>query len=246
MVASIGAFVKEQLNINFWYGTAITALICYIMFLKDFKGIKIISCILVPLIIIGIIFLGISDYSEISLNIDYKPINTMSYTGNWFISAILYASYNSLILIPILINFKNYNLSKKEVYGLGICTFLILGVLMILIYRINNIFYPEIMNVELPNMLFARLLSNKMKYFYCIVLVSSIFTTAISCGFSFLNMRSKENYERNAFLICLIAFLCAGIGFSNMINICFPIFGYIGAFQILLILITSKNGVNNK
>ena len=66
--------------------------------------------------------------------------------------------------------------------------------------------------------------------------ISAIFTTAFSCGFSFLNMRNRKNYERNALLICIVAFLCSGIGFSNMINICFPVFGYLGIFQILFLI----------
>ena len=49
-------------------------------------------------------------------------------------------------------------------------------------------------------------------------------------------MRKKENYEKDALLVCLFAFVCAKFGFSNMINVCFPLFGYFGIFQIVLIL----------
>lgn len=247
MVSAIGAFASEQLNINFWYGSAFAASICYTMFLNKFKGLEIISCVLVPLIIIGIIVLGISDYQGLSIDTNYLKINEVTnYTGNWLLSAILYASYNSLILVPILLNFRNYNLSKIKIIGLGIGTTLILGILMFLIYRINNIFYPDIMNVELPNMMLAGLLSNEIKYAYGLVMLAAIFTTAFSCGFSFLNMRDKKHYERNAFIMCVISLFCARVGFSNMINICFPIFGYLGIFQIILILITLKNGEGNK
>ena len=115
MISGVGAFFKEQLNINFWYGTAFAASICYTMFLNKFKGIEIISCILVPLIIIGIVFIGISDYKEISINT--MEMNDFSnYTGNYFISAILYATYNSLILVPILLNFRTYNFSRIKIY----------------------------------------------------------------------------------------------------------------------------------
>lgn len=117
MISAIGAFVEEQLNINFWYGSALAASICYTMFLNKFKGIEIISLGLVPLIIIGIVFLGISDYQGISINITKEVIDVNNnYTGNWLLAAILYASYNSLILVPILLNFKNYNFSKINIY----------------------------------------------------------------------------------------------------------------------------------
>ena len=117
---------------------------------------------------------------------------------------------------------------------------------MFLIYNVNNIFYPDIMAVELPNMLIAGLLSNRIKLVYALVMIAAIFTTAFSCGFSFLNMRNKKYYERNAFIMCIAAFFCAKIGFSNMINTCFPIFGYFGIFQIIVVVTTLKNGEDKK
>ena len=109
MVSCVGAFFNEHLGINFWLGTAIATSICYVMFLKSFKGIEIISCALVPLIIIGIVILGIYEYAGTEmLQYTKEGIETAHYTGNFIISAILYASYNSLILIPILVNFEEY------------------------------------------------------------------------------------------------------------------------------------------
>ena len=234
-------FAKEQLNISFVFGTAIASFICYTMFLGNFKSIEVISSFLVPVIILGIVILGISDYEGISKEFLPNYITSdINYKGNWLVSSILYASYNSLILIPILINLKKYNLSRFKVLMLGVATFFILGILMFFIYKVNAIFYPNIMLVELPNMMYASLLSSLIKNFYSVVIIAAIFTTAFSCGFSFLNMLNKKNYKRNALLLCIVSFFCSGIGFSNMINICFPIFGYLGIFQIVC-LIYRKN-----
>ena len=247
MVSGVGAFCEEQLNINFWHGAAFAAAISYAMFLNKFKAIESISCLLVPFIVIGIIVLGFSNYEglEIIGNVRNMQISNGN-TGNFFLSSVLYASYNSLIVIPILINFKKYNLSSKKVFIIGAMTSAILCFLMILIYNINNLFYPEIVGVELPNMMLASLLSNKIKIAYGIVMLIAIFTTAFSCGFSFLEMREKRNYEKNALIMCIVAFAVSKIGFSNMINICFPIFGFFGIFQIILILVIGCRGVRNE
>ena len=235
MISGVGAFFCEQLNINFWIGTGFASAVSYAMFLNKFKGIETFSLILVPLIILGILVLGFSNYDGIEIandtNIEIKEKNS------FLLSGILYASYNSLILIPILINFRKYSLSKEKIFLIGGLTSLILGSLMLIIYYINNLFYPEITSVELPNMLLASLLSNKLKMAYGLVLLSAIFTTAFSSGFSFLEMRKKDNYEKNALLICIIAFICARFGFSNMMNVCYPLFGYSRNFS---------NNINNK
>ena len=143
---------------------------------------------------------------------------------------ILYASYNSLILVPILINLKKYNFENKKVIWIGIFTSFILGVLMLVIYNVNNMFYPDIVSKELPNMYIASLFSNNFKIAYGFVMLMAIFTTAFSSGFNFLEMRKKENYERNALIISLLALVCSRIGFSNLINFCFPLFGYLRNF----------------
>lgn len=234
MISAVGAFFEEQLNINFWIGTGFASSVSYVMFLNKFKGIERFSMLLVPLILVGILFLGFSNYNGIAIqnniNIDVKE------NSNFILSAILYASYNSLILVPILINFRKYSLSNKKIFLIGVATLVVLGSLMLIIYNTNNLFYPQITVVELPNMLIASLLSKKFKIVYGLVLLSAIFTTAFSSGFSFLEMRKKENYERNALFICVIAFIFAKFGFSNLMNVCYPIFGFLGIFQIILII----------
>ena len=234
MISGVGAFFKEQLNINFWYGTMFASSLSYTVFLNKFKGVESFSLILVPIIIIGILFLGALNYDGVEISKDVTlQINE---SRNFIISSILYASYNSLILIPVLINFLKYDLSKIKIVVLGILVSLILGGLMVIIYRVNNLFYPLITSVELPNMMIASLISKKMKLLYGIVILGAIFTTAFSCGFSFLKMRSHKNYEKNAFVICVLACIFSKVGFSKMIDVCFPLFGYFGMFQIVLII----------
>lgn len=235
MISGVGAFFSEQLGINFWYGTLLAASISYAMFLNRFNGIETFSMFLVPVIIIGILVLGFSNYEEIEIT---KNVGMqINETGNFLISAILYASYNSLILVPILINFKKYNLKNSKILLIGVLVTVILGTLMLLIYNVNNLFYTEISKVELPNMHIASYVSPNFKILYGLVMLMAIFTTAFSCGFSFLEMRKKENYEKNAFIICVGAVVCSRFGFSNMINICFPVFGILGIFQIILIFL---------
>lgn len=148
----------------------------------------------------------------------------------------LYASYNSLLFVPMLINLKKYNLNKRKIFILSILAMIILGSLMFVIYKTNNYFYPEIMSVEMPNMMLASMISMRMKFAYGIIILAAIFTTAFSSGFNFLEMCSNKNYERNVLLLCVVAFFCSKIGFSTMINIFFPLFGYMGFFQIFLIM----------
>lgn len=146
----------------------------------------------------------------------------------------------------MLINLKKYNLNKSQIWILASLTTLVLGLLMALIYKTNDMFYPEIMSIEMPNMMLAAMISPRIRLVYGIVILAAIFTTAFSSGFNFLEMCEKESYEKNALLMCIGAFICSKIGFSTMINIFFPFFGYLGFLQILLILKCLRNREDRK
>lgn len=86
------------------------------------------------------------------------------------------------------------------------------------VYAINKI-YPNIKNI------------------YGIIILISIFTTAISLGISFLKNvpKSKKSYNIIAIAICLSSIIFSKIGFSNLVNSFYPILGVLGAIQIIQI-----------
>lgn len=87
------------------------------------------------------------------------------------------------------------------------------------VYAINNI-WPSIKNI------------------YGIIILISIFTTAISLGISFLKNVSinKKSYNVIAILICASGIIFSRFGFSNLVNLMYPILGVLGLVQIVLII----------
>ena len=78
-----------------------------------------------------------------------------------------------------------------------------------------------------------------LEYIYGIVILGSIFTTAISLGISFLQntVKNKKSYTQIALIMCITSVIISKIGFSNLVNILYPIFGYLGILQIYKIVI---------
>lgn len=79
---------------------------------------------------------------------------------------------------------------------------------------------------------------NIYKYLYGLIILGAIITTEISAGFGFLNNVSKneKKYKLNNKIICLIAIPVSLLGFSNLVNNLYPVFGMLGLIQIFLIL----------
>lgn len=73
-----------------------------------------------------------------------------------------------------------------------------------------------------------------------IVLVLAMYTTAIANGHGVIQNLKVHLPLNETVLIFLVAFagiLGAGMGFSNIVGSIFPIFGYIGLFEIIMILV---------
>lgn len=102
-----------------------------------------------------------------------------------------------------------------------------------------NTFSTKIKNIELPIVYIANTLGTFGKYVYGIVILIAIFTTAVSAGYGFLiNVsKSKKTYLKLATIICLTSILISQLSFSNLVNILYPIFGYLGIIQIIFLLI---------
>lgn len=107
MVAGFSTFFLQEFSISRIAGSIIIAIITYITFLGNINGVIKVNTCLIPTILVLILLLGIKKINT------FQIIETKTNTY-WIISSILYASYNSICLIPILISLKKYIKTKKE------------------------------------------------------------------------------------------------------------------------------------
>lgn len=234
MVAGFATYFLQELNISKWIGAICIVLIAFITFCKNIDGIIRMNTYLIPILIILIIFLGVRKI---------QFVDTIKHTvdlSGWFINSILYASYNSICLVPILISLKKYVKTKKEVSIISVFTMVIMLILSFAIFLLINTFLEQIKNIELPIVYIAKTLGRGAKYIYGITILIAIFTTAISSGYGFIiNVtQNKTTYLIISAIMCICSVFIGQIGFANLINLIYPIFGYLGALQIILILIT--------
>lgn len=235
MVAGFTAYFKQEFDIPYTITVIIITFICYITFMKNIEGITFISTIIVPILIIIIFMLGIkSDLVNEIRQIDLENINI---SIDWISKSIQYASYNSILLIPILISLKKY--TKNNEKKISTITTIIFWCLSIIIYIIM-IRLKNIVNIEMPIVHIANKYGKLYKYTYGIAIIFSIYTTMISEGYSFLNNCANENkkYKMLAIILCASAIFISNLGFSNLINLTYPVFGILGTLQIIYLIIT--------
>lgn len=234
MVAGFATYFIQELNISKWIGAIVIAALTFITLSNSINGVIKINTYLIPIIVLLITFLGIN-------KIEYVQIVSAEQNANslyWIISSVLYASYNSITLIPILISLKKQINTKKESLLISFLVGIIMLILSIIIFLLINTFIEEIHQIEIPIVYIASILGKSFKYIYGLVILIAIFTTAIGSGYGFLTNVTKKRkpYMICAGAICLASILIGQISFSNLVNILYPIFGYLGIAQIIFLI----------
>ena len=154
--------------------------------------------------------------------------------------SIVYASYNLILLIPVLINLKDFLKNRRQIKIISIATSIIISIISICIFFLLIHVDISFSNLDMPVVYVIKNNFPKISKMYGLIILIAIFTTAISIGAGFLNNVSKTNkqYKTFDFLMCLVSVIVANIGFANLVRVLFPMFGYLGIFQIFLILFT--------
>lgn len=234
MIAGFGAYFEQELGINKIIGSVILAILSFVVFMTSVKGVVKVSEILVPILIIFITIIGAINIKDINL-IELENYIIRVNNSNYLLSGILYCSYNSILLIPVLITLKNYIKDKRQIRIIAISTTIILILLSMIIFLLLVKIDVDITKLEMPVAYVVSHMFKILKLTYGFIILGSIFTTAISLGTSFLQntSKSKKGYTQIALFMCIMSAIISTVGFSNLINLLYPIFGYLGLIQIV-------------
>lgn len=234
MIAGFGAYFEQEIGINRLVGSLILAIITFIVFMTSIKGVVKVNELIVTILIGFIFIIGIISIKDTHiLNLENYVIRT-NYT-NFALSAVLYSSYNSILLIPVLITLNNYVKNKKQIFYISfisaIVTILLSVIIFLLLVRVD----VDISKLEMPVVYVVSNMFKILRCIYGVIILGSIFTTAISLGVSFLQntAKNKKSYTQIAIIMCITSVIISKFGFSNLVSLLYPIFGYLGLIQIL-------------
>lgn len=238
MIAGFSSFFKQEYNISTYITSSLLAIFMYFILSHKMSGIIKINVLLVPLLMVAMLFISFKYGNLKALSTEYTKVLPC------MISAILYASYNSITLIPILITLNDLVQRKKEKVIVSILSALFIIILAFGIFGMLINSNMNIKNVELPTIM---ILNNKIeKITYSIAIEVAILTSAVAAGYGVLeNVKEKtivdnNKYKRIVAIMCIISIPISTIGFGNLIKTLYPLFGALGILQIILIL---KNSV---
>ena len=235
MIAGFGAYFEQEMGVNHLIGSLILAILTGIIFFTSVKGVLKVSEMVVPILLIFIIFIGGMNLLTLREN-----INLLETKKGWLLSSIIYSSYNMVLLIPTLISIKNQITKKNNIKYISIFCGMIMSIMFIFIYMLLIKIDIDISSLEMPVVYAIRKFFPKYRIAYAFILLASIFTTAISLGIGFLQniCKNRTSYPHIVVFMCITSLIISNLGFSKLVNLLYPTFGYIGILQILCILLT--------
>ena len=239
MLAGAGAMGQEVLGLPFSIGVILLALLCFIVIMFDMKGIVEINVVATPLLILGAVALGVYSIFQ-----DAAPaVAIINNNAMWPISAVLYASYNMITTIAVLATMSVLVINKKTAvlssFFAGASIALVgLVLALALMFHIGAVH-----DAQLPMLVLGQQFGVFIGYGYAVLLFIAIFTTAATNAYALVAWVSAKKVAKSIkklhakLLIMAAAIIAAHLGFSNMVAVVYPIFGFLGMFIVVAIII---------
>lgn len=142
-------------------------------------------------------------------------------------------------MIPVLISIKGLVNNSNNIKYIAILVSAITSVLLIIVFLFLINIDVDIKQLQMPAVYAINNIWPEIKKIYGIIILISIFTTAISLGISFLKnvSNNKKSFNVISALMCICAVIFSGFGFSNLVNLLYPILGIFGLIQVIQICI---------
>jgi uncharacterized membrane protein YkvI len=106
--------------------------------------------------------------------------------------------------------------------------------------------YKNVASAEIPLLMVVMGYGPFFTGLYMAVLLCAIFSTAATNAFAVVEWcfaRWKIDKKLISALLCAAGLAAAHIGFSNIVGYAYPVFGWLGAFETAVILMTWRRAV---
>ncbi len=241
--AASGSIINEFFSIHKFYGIFFMVIATVLILKFSMKGLFWVNAITVPVMIFVILIMFILSevfFSPINIQVSFAETlnNGMSIHNNIVLSSMLYSGFNILsasgILAPLAIENKKNSFRNGIIVG---AFFLILISIIINYMILNNM--PYISRYDIPLLYIGRIFGKVFQLIILILIWCEMLSTEISSTYSLarsLSQRINCTFSRALFIILCIAIPISVFGFSKLISIIYPIFGFLSFIFLFYII----------
>ena len=226
MLSGSGALLAQSYMLPDPVGIFLLAAVCFLVLSFDLRGIVAANALMVPCMILGILYICVSAAL-------FGTTDVFSFHGitrGILTSAICYVSYNTISAPSVLVPLQG-GMTSKEIRIAAIAGGFSLGLLILVIWASQGMFFDALWDSQLPMLKLAAMAGRLQKKVYTAVLFMAICTTAVSQGFGILQsfpLKILSQRMTGAGFLCLLAMPFAFIDFSSLVAHLYGFFGAVG------------------
>ncbi len=244
MIAGTGALFSQQFNLPPLTGNIVMAVLATVTVLTGINGVINSLSFVVPFLLTAVIGTGLFSIISSRPDINAAAIGESSLIANWFVSAVLYVSYNIIISTAVLSPLGSEAQDIRAVRNGAVLGGLGLGLGAVMIYFALSCSISEVTDLEVPMIYIAGGIHPAIQTAYAAVLAAEIYTTAVASLYGFVSRisdirRHPVKSRIAAAEVTVAALLASQFGFSNLVKYLYPAVGYCG-ITLLVCLIFAK------
>lgn len=234
MIAGSGATFNEGFGLNAQAGAIFLIIVAFFTLLMDFDKIVSVIGAITPVLVVAMFI--ISGYNILNPMVPLSEVgeyNDVSHspTGSWWFDAITYSGFTLATAFSFLSIMGSESARQSIVRRGAIYGGILITLLMLLInFGILSIM-PAAYDVALPTMQMANNLSPWIGTAYSVIIILLIFNSVVGFLYPFLTRFTKPKSGKYKLLLVgalVLGYLATYIGFVELVNIIYPLFGYVG------------------
>lgn len=229
ILAGSGAIMHQYFNLPNWMGTLLMIGLSSFFLLRETKGLFEVNTLVVPTLIVVMVSLFITyllKYPETG-HLTYMRMIPRQKT-NLALSTLVYVSFNILTIIGVIVPLVHKLRNPKPIFRgvvLGSIILTLVGSIITFLMLVNP-FYPAL--YEMPLLGIAMDLGPLLRGGLLMIMWLEMFSSQISNIYSlsfYLENRFSISYKQGIFLVMAIALPFSTIGFANLVEFLYPMYG---------------------
>ncbi|MHA0857952.1 YkvI family membrane protein [Paenibacillus sp. CMAA1364] len=242
MLAGAGSVFEQHLNLHYQTGLIITLIGTYLLLNRGINSIMNMNSIVVPMML-TISVLIISNTLAMPNSLRFLELTTDSNMSMAWISPILYTAFNLVMAQAILVPLGSHTESIATIRIGGIIGGLGVGFMLMAAHFAMSAQMPGIMQFEIPMGRIAFQLGVVVQFIYILLIFLEIFTTFVADIYG-VTLQLQQRFQISPKIISigimLACFMLSQFGFSNLLSILYPVFGFLSLFWVFKLMVAKK------
>jgi uncharacterized membrane protein YkvI len=242
MLAGAGSVFVQHLNLHYQTGLIITLIGSYFLLNRGMNSIVYMNSIVVPMML-TISLLIITNTWHMPNADRFLNLTTDSNLTMAWISPILYTAFNLVMAQAILVPLGSHSESITVIKWGGVIGGLGVGFMLMAAHFAMSAHMPGIMQYEIPMGSIAFQLGVIVQMIYVLLIFLEIFTTFVADVYGVsLQLQQRFHYSPKVIstAIMLVCYLFSQFGFSYLLSILYPLFGFLSLFWVVKLMVASK------